>query len=135
MDSSSPKAIFGPTNPNPTEREESKVKRFASVIGLCPEKEAYYRELHANVWPSILEHIKLANLQNFSIHLTEIEEKKYLFSYYEYTGINYEEDMKIMETKPEMQRWWKETSPCQFLLPNTKTGKQWKETEMLFQLG
>jgi L-rhamnose mutarotase len=135
MDSSSPKAIFGPTNPNPTEREESKVKRFASVIGLCPEKEAYYRELHANVWPSILEHIKLANLQNFSIHLTEIEEKKYLFSYYEYTGINYEEDMKLMETKPEMQRWWKETSPCQFLLPNTKTGKQWKETEMLFQLG
>ena len=134
MDSSSPKAIFGPTNPNPTEREESKVKRFASVIGLCPEKEAYYRELHANVWPSILEHIKLANLQNFSIHLTEIEEKKYLFSYYEYTGINYEEDMKLMETKPEMQRWWKETSPCQFLLPNTKTGKQWKETEMLFQL-
>lgn len=135
MDSSSPKAIFGPTNPNPTEREKSKVKRFASVIGLCPEKEAYYRELHANVWPSILEHIKLANLQNFSIHLTEIEEKKYLFSYYEYTGINYEEDMKLMETKPEMQRWWKETSPCQFLLPNTKTGKQWKETEMLFQLG
>lgn len=135
MDSSSPKAIFGPTNPNPTEREESEVKRFASVIGLCPEKEAYYRELHANVWPSILEQIKLANLQNFSIHLTEIEEKKYLFSYYEYTGINYEEDMKIMETKPEMQRWWKETSPCQFLLPNTKTGKQWKETEMLFQLG
>lgn len=135
MDSSSPKAIFGPTNPNPTEREESKVKRFASVIGLCPEKEGYYRELHANVWPSILEHIKLANLQNFSIHLTEIEEKKYLFSYYEYTGINYEEDMKLMETKPEMQRWWKETSPCQFLLPNTKTGKQWKETEMLFQLG
>ena len=135
MDSSSPKAIFGPTNPNPTEREDSKVKRFASVIGLCPEKEAYYRELHANVWPSILEHIKLANLQNFSIHLTEIEEKKYLFSYYEYTGINYEEDMKLMETKPEMQRWWKETSPCQFLLPNTKTGKQWKETEMLFQLG
>ena len=135
MDSSSPKAIFGPTNPNPTKREESKVKRFASVIGLCPEKEAYYRELHANVWPSILEHIKLANLQNFSIYLTEIEGKKYLFSYYEYTGIHYEEDMKLMETKPEMQRWWKETSPCQFLLPNTKTGKQWKETEMLFQLG
>ena len=135
MDSISPKAIFGPTNPNPTKREESKVKRFASVIGLCPEKEAYYRELHANVWPSILEHIKLANLQNFSIYLTEIEGKKYLFSYYEYTGIHYEEDMKLMETKPEMQRWWKETSPCQFLLPNTKIGKQWKETEMLFQLG
>ncbi|MDG1132091.1 MAG: L-rhamnose mutarotase [Opitutales bacterium] len=133
MDSISPKAVFGPSNPSPIERVESKVKRFASVIGLCSEKEAYYRELHANVWPSILEHIKLANLQNFSIHLTKIEGKKYLFSYYEYTGTHYEEDMKLMGTKPEMQRWWEETSPCQFLLPNTKTGKQWKEMEMLFR--
>ena len=76
MDSNSPQAVFGPTNPSPTEREKPKVKRFASVIGLCPEKEAYYRELHANVWPSILELIKLVNLQNFSIHISEIEEKK-----------------------------------------------------------
>ena len=134
MDSSSPQAVFGPTNPSPTEREKPKVKRFASVIGLCPEKEAYYRELHANVWPSILELIKLVNLQNFSIHISEIEEKKYLFSYYEYTGFDYEEDMKTLAKNPEMQKWWKETSACQIRMPGTNPNEQWKEMEMLFQL-
>ena len=134
MDSSSPQSVFGPTNPSPTEREKLKVKRFSSVIGLYPEKEAYYRELHANVWPSILELIKLVNLQNFSIHISEIEEKKYLFSYYEYTGFDYEEDMKTLAKNPEMQKWWNETSACQIRMPGTNPNEQWKEMEMLFQL-
>jgi L-rhamnose mutarotase len=102
------------------------------VIGLNPEQELYYRELHANVWPSILDQIKQANLQNFSIHLTEIEGRKYLFSYYEYTGEDYERDMSNMAKDPEMQRWWKETSSCQILLPGSRPEEPWKPMEMLF---
>jgi len=117
MSENSTKAHFGPSNPSPQENEKSKIKRYASVIGLNPEQELYYRQLHAHVWPSILNQIKQANLQNFSIHLTEIEGKKYLFSYYEYTGEHYEKDMSNMAKDPEMQRWWKETSSCQIPLP------------------
>ena len=134
INQSSSKACFGPCNPGPTDREQSKIKRYASVIVLSPEKETYYRELHADVWPSILEQIKQANLQNFSIHLTEIEGIMYLFSYYEYTGKNYETDMADMAKKPEMQKWWKETSACQIRMPGTNANEQWKEMEMLFQL-
>ena len=132
INQSSSKACFGPCNPGPTDREQSKIKRYASVIVPSPEKETYYRELHADVWPSILEQIKQANLQNFSIHLTETDGRKYLFSYYEYTGEHYEKDMSNMAKDPEMQRWWKETSSCQIPLPGSHPEEPWKPMEMLF---
>jgi len=132
MSENSSHAHFGPSNPSPQENEKSKIKRYASIIGLKPEQELYYRQLHAHVWPSILDQIKQANLQNFSIHLTEIEGRKYLFSYYEYTGEDYERDMSNMAKDPEMQRWWKETSSCQIPLPGTRTEEPWKQMEMLF---
>ena len=132
MSENSTKAHFGPSNPSPLEKEQSKIKRYASVIGLNPEQELYYRELHSNVWPSILDRIKQANLQNFSIHLTEIEGSKYLFSYYEYTGEDYEKDMSNMAKDPEMQKWWKETRSCQILLPGYRPEEPWKQMEMLF---
>ena len=128
----SSQAHFGTSNPSPQEKEQSKIKRYASIIGLKPEQELYYRELHAHVWPSILDQIKQANLQNFSIHLTEIEGRKYLFSYYEYTGEDYEKDTSNMAKDPEMQRWWKETSSCQLLLPGSRSEEPWKPMEMLF---
>ena len=83
----SSQAHFGPSNPSPQEKEQSKIKRYASVIGLNPEQEFYYRELHAHVWPSILDQIKQANLQNFSIHKIKIQDqqqKKYEYLYEEY---------------------------------------------------
>ena len=132
MSENSSQAHFGPSNPSPQENEKSKIKRYVSVIGLKPAEESYYRKLHANVWPSILDQIKQANLQNFSIHLTEIEGRKYLFSYYEYTGEDYEKDMSNMAKDPEMQRWWKETSSCQVLLPGSHPEEPWKQMEMLF---
>ena len=52
-----------------------KFERFGSVIGLNPEKEKYYRDLHEKVWPEILEQIQQAGLQNFSIFITELEGK------------------------------------------------------------
>ncbi len=124
--------IYGPTNPSPATEAESEVKRFGSVVGLNPEKEKYYRELHANVWPSVLERIKKSNMRNFSIYTTEIEGKKYLFSYFEYVGQDYESDMKAIADDPETQRWWKETDPCQIPLPSRDKGAHWSGMEMVF---
>ncbi len=133
MEASKVEPSYGPTNPSPEAQANASVRRFGSVIGLDPEKEAYYRELHADVWPSVLDRIKKSNMRNFSIYTSEIEGKKFLFSYFEYVGQDFEADMDAIAADPETQRWWKETDPCQIKLPNRKPGANWSEMEMVFQ--
>ena len=108
------------------------VRRFGSVIGLNAEKEQYYRTLHTEVWPSVIARLRESNVRNFSIYVTEIDGKKYLFSYFEYVGHNYESDMKAIADDPEIQRWWKETDSCQFQLPTRRPDANWSEMEMVF---
>jgi L-rhamnose mutarotase len=71
-------------------------------------------------------------MRNFSIYVTEIEGKKYLFSYFEYIGQDFEADMQLIADDPETRRWWKETDPCQRQLPTSKIGANWTDMEMLF---
>jgi L-rhamnose mutarotase len=110
-------------------------QRYAWVTGLKPEKAVYYRELHANPWPGVNKMIRACHIRNFSIHEKEIEGKLYLFAYLEYTGKNFEADMKQMAADPETQRWWKETDPCQSPLPDAAAaGKIWADTKELYFL-
>lgn len=125
-------ASYGPTNPSPTDQRESGIMRFGSIIGLKPEKERYYRELHAEVWPGVIERLKKSNVKNYSIHLVEIEGRKYLFSYLEYTGLDFKADMASIASDPETKRWWKETDPCQYSLDPGVKGIEWTPMEMLF---
>jgi L-rhamnose mutarotase len=111
----------------------AEVKRFGSVTGLKSDKIAYYKELHANAWPSVLKKIKECNIQNYSIYLQKIEDKFYLFSYFEYVGNDLSSDMKKMAADPETQSWWKETDPCQQPLPDAAAKKQiWTDMEEVF---
>ena len=132
MNKSTSTPQYGSTNPTPQQREVNPVKRFGSVIGLNPEKEQYYRELHANVWPTIIDIIRKANIRNNSIYVTEIEGKKYLFNYFEYVGEDFDTDMKTLSEHPETKRWWAETDPCQLQLPSRKPGANWNDMEMVF---
>ena len=122
-------AIFGSTNPQET---NDGIQRFASVIGLKPEMEQRYRELHAEAWESVQQCLVAANVHNYSIYITELEGKRFLFSYFEYTGINFEADMALIAEDAETQRWWKETDPCQIRLPNRKEGENWSAMERVF---
>lgn len=111
------------------------VQRYAWITGLKPEKVAYYENLHAHIWPSVAKMIKDAHIQNYSIHECQIDGKIYLFSYLEYTGTNFDGDMKAMAADPETQRWWKETDPCQLPLPDAAAkGKIWSDTKEVFFL-
>ncbi len=123
---------YGPTNPSPAKFRKMRVKRFGSVVGLNPAKEKYYRDLHAKVWPGVLAQIRRSHIRNYSIYTTRIAGKKYLFSYFEYVGRNFKADMRAMGRDPETRRWWKETDPCQILLPSRKPGAQWSDMEMVF---
>ncbi len=96
---------------------------------------AYYRDLHAHSWPAVNRTIQECHIQNFSIHLKEIGDQLYLFAYLEYTGSDFDADMKRMAADPETQRWWKETDPCQLPLPDDAAkGKIWSDTEALYFL-
>jgi len=109
------------------------VKRFGSVTGLKAEKLQYYKDLHAAAWPAVLARIKASNIQNYSIYLKKIDGKYYLFSYFEYVGVDLDKDMKKMAADTVTQRWWKETDPCQQPLPDAeKNGEIWSDMEEVF---
>lgn len=122
-------SVYGVTNP---QSSEDGVQRFGSVIGLKPEMETAYRALHANAWGSVTACLAKFHIRNYSIFMTDIEGKKYLFSYFEYTGSDYEEDMRAVAEDPETRRWWGETDPCQIPLPGRQPGGNWSELERVF---
>lgn len=66
------------------------IQRFNGVIKVKFEKYAYYAKLHANPCPDVNAMIKKCNIANYFIYFKD----GYLFSYYEYHGDNYQEDMK-----------------------------------------
>jgi SSS family solute:Na+ symporter len=118
--------IFGPSR-------TEKVRRFGMVTGLAPDKIAYYQRLHAAVWPGVLRKINECNIRNYSIYLQPIENRYYLFSYFEYTGSDFEGDMQKMAADTTTQRWWKETAPTQIPLPEAATrGETWQNMKEVF---
>ena len=104
------------------------MQRYGSIIKLRPEKEAEYRELHANAWPGVLEMIRACNIRNYSIYLKD----GYLFSYFEYHGDDFTGDMQKMADDPTTQAWWKLTDPCQEPLETRQPGEWWASMEEVF---
>jgi len=116
-------------------RSPDKVQRYGTVIGLKPEKLAYYKELHAAAWPGVLRKIKECNIRNYSIYLKEVEPGKlYLFSYFEYIGDDFEADMARMAADPTTQKWWKETDPCQIPIATRGEKEFWSRMDEVFHL-
>jgi len=93
----------------------------ASVIGLKPEYQVEYEALHASVWPDVLKQIKRSNIRNYSIY----RYGNLLFSYFEYIGTDYENDMRMMGENLETQRWWAVCGPMQSPVEERKDGEWW----------
>ena len=111
------------------------VERYGAVIGVKAETLDYYKQLHANPWPAVNKAVKEANIRNYSIYLTQFDDDKwYLFGYFEYTGSDFEADMKKLAKDDEVKRWWKETDPCQVGLENRKEGEWWKSMAEVYHL-
>jgi L-rhamnose mutarotase len=106
------------------------VQRIASVIRLRPEHEAEYRTLHADAWPEVLDALRAAHLNNYSIFLRD----GLLFSYLEYTGDDYAADMAVVAQDETTRRWWQLTDPCQQPLDSAADGEWWAPAEELFHL-
>jgi L-rhamnose mutarotase len=106
------------------------VVRYASVIQLKPGAEAEYRQLHAAVWPAVARRIKECNIRNYSIFLRD----GVLFSYFEYTGVDYDADMAAMAADDETRRWWALTDPCQQPVGSAEPGQWWAPMAEVFHL-
>lgn len=104
------------------------MQRYGSLIKLRPEKLDEYKQLHANVWPEVLQMIRQCNIRNYSIFFKD----GYLFSYYEYIGDDFNADMKKMAADPNTQAWWKLTDPCQEPLETCREGEWWAGMEEFF---
>lgn len=106
------------------------MKRYGTVIRLGEGQKAKYKELHANVWPQVLERITDCNIRNYSIFLREPE--NLMFGYFEYHGNDFAADMEKMAADPVTQEWWKVCGPCQNPLETREKGEWWAAMEEVF---
>ncbi len=122
---------FGCTNSTQkSETPKKEAKRIAWVIKVKPEKLEEYKKLHANPWPEVNAILKEANIQNYSIYYRD----GLLFSYLEYTGSDFDADMKKMADNPITQKWWKLTDPCQEPVESAGEGVWWADMEEVYHL-
>jgi L-rhamnose mutarotase len=110
--------------------QEQEAVRYASVIRVKPEKLETYKALHADPWPGIDSMIKACNIRNYSIYYRD----GLLFSYFEYTGTDYEGDMRRMAQDSLTQVWWKLTDPCQIPVESAPEGVWWAPMEEVYHL-
>ena len=104
------------------------MKRFGMVIKVRPGKLDEYKRLHAAVWPDVLKMIEACNIRNYSIYLKD----GFLFSYFEYTGDDFEADMARMAADETTQKWWEHCKPCQEPLTSRGEGEWWADMEEVF---
>lgn len=104
------------------------MRRVAQIIQLKREDEVAYIRYHERVWPAVLATIASCNITNYSIFLRN----GLLFSYFEYHGMNYEEDMSKMSACPDTQRWWGIMDPMQTSMPDALPGDKWSEMREVF---
>jgi len=107
-----------------------KITRYASIIKLKPEKYEFYKKIHANPWPGVDSMLKVCNIRNCSIYYRD----GYLFSYMEYTGNDWEEDMVKLSEEHIIHEWWKLTDPCQVPVESAGDGERWASMEELYHL-
>ena len=110
--------------------ESVQVERYGSVIGVKEEKLEQYKDLHANPWPEVNAMLKECNIQNYSIYLRRMPDgNHYLFSYFEYTGDDFEADMAWLEEHPRNIEWLKVCDPMQIPLEGFES---WAEMEQIY---
>jgi L-rhamnose mutarotase len=104
------------------------MQRIGSVLRVDPARLGEYKRLHAAVWPEVLDMIRRCNLRNYSIY----HKDGWLFSYFEYTGDDYDGDMARMAGDPKTREWWSVVGPMQRPLETRAPGEWWATMEEVF---
>eukprot|EP00512_Aurantiochytrium_limacinum_P000530 CAMPEP_0171493308 /NCGR_PEP_ID=MMETSP0958-20121227/4892_1 /TAXON_ID=87120 /ORGANISM="Aurantiochytrium limacinum, Strain ATCCMYA-1381" /LENGTH=210 /DNA_ID=CAMNT_0012026921 /DNA_START=233 /DNA_END=865 /DNA_ORIENTATION=- len=86
-------------------------RRIAGICKLRPEKEDQYTQLHDHTWQEVMEIMYKNNIRNFSVFLHKPSSQ--MFSYFEYVGKHYDQDMANIAKDPVVKSWWSFCEPCQ----------------------
>lgn len=106
------------------------MRRFGQMIKIKPENLEAYKKYHADPFPGVNEMIKECHLQNYSI----FSRGEYLFTYFEYTGEDYEADMAKMAADPATQKWWDAVKPLMSPLEDRSPEEFWSDMEEIYYL-
>lgn len=109
---------------------EKEAIRYGQVIKVKPDKLDEYIALHADPWPGVNKMIGECNIRNYSIYYRD----GYLFAYFEYTGEDFDADMKKMAADSLTQEWWKLSDPCQEPVESAGEGVWWASLEEIYHL-
>lgn len=113
-----------------TKKEKQEVtKRVGQVIRLKGENLEEYKKLHADSTPGVRDLLNKYHLHNFNIFLHKIDGEWYEFAYFEYTGNNYQEDMKKLAQEPRNIEWLKKCDPMQKPLEGSEG---WTQMERIY---
>ncbi|KAI1473695.1 rhamnose mutarotase [Daldinia eschscholtzii] len=128
-----------PTRVTKSPDPESKraVRRIAQIVKLKPEFVSKYKEVHAAVWPEVLEQIKACNIEDYSIF--HDAGTGILFASFKYVGNDYTSDMERMRENPKVKEWWAMTDGFQeSFVPGAHSSESgppwWREVEEVFYL-
>ena len=105
-------------------------RRFGQVIGLDPTMVETYARYHAEIWPELVEALHAAHFRNYSIFYTDAQ----LFGYFEYTGTDFDADMRRLAAHPRVQDWWRIMEPMQRPLATRAPGEWWANLREVFHL-
>lgn len=123
--------VFGPTNPKGL-RDDDGIIRFAQAVELLPEREAVYRRLHAQVFPTVLRTLATVGIRNYHIFVGDVAGTRLLWSFFEFVGDDWEEASALIQGCADTRHWWELTGPCQRRLAGTPPGQQWLPLERVF---
>lgn len=114
-------AIYANTN-------GTRVRRVGMIIGIKADQISAYEALHAATNPGVRDLLDKYHMHNFTIYMRRLDDGKYyLFGYYEYTGTDYDGDMKKLGAEPRNQKWLSMTSPMQVPLSGEQSWAMMKE--------
>lgn len=105
------------------------MKKIGQVCGITLENAEKYIEYHNNVPKEIRELIRECNIRNYRIFYRN----GLLFSYYDYIGENYEEDMRKMAENADNQKWWDLVRPIMSPLADRKKDEFWADMDLIFE--
>lgn len=104
------------------------MKRYGSVARLRPGGYEEYKRLHANSWPGVLARLRESHIHNYSIY----HHDGWLFSYFEYTGDDYEADVAKIAADETTQKWWEVCTPCLESWGPREQAQWWTDAEEVF---
>lgn len=109
------------------------LKRYALALDLIDDPELIdaYKKAHQKVWPSVVESIKAAGINNMEIYLTGNR----LFMLMEVnSSFSFNQKAEMDANNPQVQEWETLMDKYQKTIPSASKEEKWTLMEKIFQL-